>query len=352
MAGQLGLGDYTIAWQSAGRTDDPWWGPPDRGRDPSQLGGERSQRRRRLQRRLRRRPSRDPLRPRHRGDPDRARMPAIAFARTRMPNADPAYLDVLAQVVRDHLAQARGTRSREPADAARRGRRRRGERSRHRVPAHAGRARARRGGAGGRRPDRREAAQRRRRRPGAAGGRRLVPRAQAVGRGAVQGAGASPPSSMRQGPSGSYLWTDEGSSSFAEGRAVRHPRRRGRRLPLAGTLEGRSPPRGAGPGARQAEGARATRRSARCCGAGWVTRPPTWRWRPLLAGLFAGDVDRLSVQATFPELARVGAEPGEPDPRVAGRLAQRAAWRRARARCSCDRAAAWSVSPTSSRSGW
>ena len=29
----------------------------------------------------------------------------IVFARTRMPNADPAYLDVLAQVVRDHLAQ-------------------------------------------------------------------------------------------------------------------------------------------------------------------------------------------------------------------------------------------------------
>jgi ferrochelatase len=29
----------------------------------------------------------------------------LVFARTRMPNADPAYLDVLAQVVRDHLAQ-------------------------------------------------------------------------------------------------------------------------------------------------------------------------------------------------------------------------------------------------------
>ena len=33
-----------------------------------------------------------------------ARDAGIAFARTRMPNADPAYLDVLAQVVRDHLA--------------------------------------------------------------------------------------------------------------------------------------------------------------------------------------------------------------------------------------------------------
>ena len=30
----------------------------------------------------------------------------IVFARTRMPNDDPEYLDVLAQVVRDHLAEA------------------------------------------------------------------------------------------------------------------------------------------------------------------------------------------------------------------------------------------------------
>jgi ferrochelatase len=29
----------------------------------------------------------------------------IPFARTRMPNADPAFLDVLARVVRDHLAR-------------------------------------------------------------------------------------------------------------------------------------------------------------------------------------------------------------------------------------------------------
>jgi ferrochelatase len=31
----------------------------------------------------------------------------IRFERTRMPNADPAFLDVLADVVRDHLAEAR-----------------------------------------------------------------------------------------------------------------------------------------------------------------------------------------------------------------------------------------------------
>jgi ferrochelatase len=28
VAAELGLGRHTIAWQSAGRTDDPWWGPP------------------------------------------------------------------------------------------------------------------------------------------------------------------------------------------------------------------------------------------------------------------------------------------------------------------------------------
>ena len=28
VAAELGLPRHTIAWQSAGRTDDPWWGPP------------------------------------------------------------------------------------------------------------------------------------------------------------------------------------------------------------------------------------------------------------------------------------------------------------------------------------
>ena len=36
-----------------------------------------------------------------------AEAPGIAFARTRMPNADPDFLDVLAEVVRDHLAEVR-----------------------------------------------------------------------------------------------------------------------------------------------------------------------------------------------------------------------------------------------------
>jgi ferrochelatase len=103
VAGSLELSDYTIAWQSAGRTPDPWWGPPiedvirglgagghsavvvcsagfvaDHLEILYDLDIEATQ---------------------------IARDAGIAFARTRMPNADPAYLDVLAQVVGDHLAQ-------------------------------------------------------------------------------------------------------------------------------------------------------------------------------------------------------------------------------------------------------
>jgi ferrochelatase len=29
----------------------------------------------------------------------------VAFARTRMPNADPEFLDLLAQIVREHMAE-------------------------------------------------------------------------------------------------------------------------------------------------------------------------------------------------------------------------------------------------------
>jgi ferrochelatase len=105
VAARLGLSDYRIAWQSAGRTEDPWWGPAVEHaiRELSADG--------------------------HTGvvvcsagfvadhlevlyDLDiEARQLAedggLVFARTRMPNADPEYLDVLAQVVRDHLASER-----------------------------------------------------------------------------------------------------------------------------------------------------------------------------------------------------------------------------------------------------
>jgi ferrochelatase len=100
----IGLERYGIAWQSAGRTADPWWGPPIQESilEAAAMG--------------------------HRAvvvcsagfvadhleilyDLDieakaAAEGAGIRFARTKMPNADPEYLDVLAEVVRGHLAGA------------------------------------------------------------------------------------------------------------------------------------------------------------------------------------------------------------------------------------------------------
>ena len=105
VARTLGLERYGIAWQSAGRTADPWWGPPveESILESAALG--------------------------HRAvvvcsagfvadhleilyDLDIeakavAEGAGIRFVRTAMPNADAEYLDVLAEVVRDHLAEAR-----------------------------------------------------------------------------------------------------------------------------------------------------------------------------------------------------------------------------------------------------
>ncbi|MGE5225540.1 MAG: ferrochelatase [Planctomycetaceae bacterium] len=100
---KLGLEDYTIAWQSAGRTADPWWGPP-----VEELIEEAA------------RTGRagvvvcsagfvaDHLEILYDLDIEAREVAeglGIAFARTRMPNDDPVYLDALAQVVRDHLAE-------------------------------------------------------------------------------------------------------------------------------------------------------------------------------------------------------------------------------------------------------
>jgi protoporphyrin/coproporphyrin ferrochelatase len=101
---QLGLEDHRIAWQSVGRTGDPWWGP---GIDHviPELAAE----------------GRtacvvccvgfvaDHLETLYDLDVEAAAQAAaegIAFARTPMPNADPAFLDMLAEVVRSHLAEA------------------------------------------------------------------------------------------------------------------------------------------------------------------------------------------------------------------------------------------------------
>jgi ferrochelatase len=103
VAGTLGLDDYVIAWQSAGRTDDPWWGPPVED-VIRQLATEGV-------------PAvvvcsagfvADHLEILYDLDIEAKAIAdgvGIGFARTQMPNADPAYLDVLAQVVRDHLAE-------------------------------------------------------------------------------------------------------------------------------------------------------------------------------------------------------------------------------------------------------
>jgi ferrochelatase len=102
VSARLGLASSTIAWQSAGRTADPWWGPPveDVIRDLAAQGrgaavvcsaGFVA----------------DHLETLYDLDVEAraiAEEAGIAFARTRMPNADAGFLEVLAAVVRDHLA--------------------------------------------------------------------------------------------------------------------------------------------------------------------------------------------------------------------------------------------------------
>jgi ferrochelatase len=103
VAASLGLERYAIAWQSAGRTADPWWGPPVE--EPILEAAATGH------------PAvvvcsagfvADHLEILYDLDVEAnaiAEGAGIRFARTRMPNADPAYLDVLARVVRDHLAE-------------------------------------------------------------------------------------------------------------------------------------------------------------------------------------------------------------------------------------------------------
>lgn len=101
---ELGTPSHAIAWQSAGRTADLWWGPPveEAILEAAAMG----------------RPAvvvcsagfvADHLETLYDLDVEArgvAAQAGIRFERTRMPNADPAFLDVLADVVRDHLSQA------------------------------------------------------------------------------------------------------------------------------------------------------------------------------------------------------------------------------------------------------
>ena len=103
IAERLDLQDHLIAWQSAGRTSDPWWGPPIEsvieervaaGRDAVVVCSAGF--------------VADHLEILYDLDIEArgiAESAGARFERTRMPNADPAYLDVLAEVVREHMVE-------------------------------------------------------------------------------------------------------------------------------------------------------------------------------------------------------------------------------------------------------
>ena len=105
VAAGLDLPAYGIAWQSAGRTREPWWGPPleeviaklaTQGRSAVVVCSAGF--------------VADHLETLYDLDIEAravAQRAGIGFTRTRMPNADPAFLDVLAEVVREHLADDR-----------------------------------------------------------------------------------------------------------------------------------------------------------------------------------------------------------------------------------------------------
>ena len=103
VAERLELPHHTIAWQSAGRTADPWWGPPIE-EVIARARRRRAPRGRRVLGGVRRRSPGDPVRPRHRGarrSPRRRR----AVRTHRDAERGPGVLAVLAQVVRDHLGR-------------------------------------------------------------------------------------------------------------------------------------------------------------------------------------------------------------------------------------------------------
>ncbi len=102
VAARLDLGDYTVGWQSAGRTADPWWGPT-----VEEMIRELAAHGRTAVVVCSAGFVADHLETLFDLDIEAkqvAEEAGVAFVRTRMPNADPEFLDVLAAVVRDHLA--------------------------------------------------------------------------------------------------------------------------------------------------------------------------------------------------------------------------------------------------------
>jgi ferrochelatase len=101
VAGRLRLPSFAIGWQSAGRTPDPWWGPPiedvirelaGRGHPAVVVCSAGF--------------TADHLEILYDLDIEAKRVAeeaGIEFARTEMPNADPAFVRALAAIVREHL---------------------------------------------------------------------------------------------------------------------------------------------------------------------------------------------------------------------------------------------------------
>jgi ferrochelatase len=104
VAERLGLRHSLIAWQSAGRTPDPWWGPP-----VEDVIEQIAKQGKRAVLVCSAGFVADHLEILYDLDVEArliAERAGLIFARTRMPNADPGYLEVLAEVVRDHMAEA------------------------------------------------------------------------------------------------------------------------------------------------------------------------------------------------------------------------------------------------------
>ena len=107
VAAALNIGSYGVAWQSAGRTSDPWWGPTieDAIREAGRAGhravlvcsaGFVA----------------DHLEVLYDLDVEAqeiADREGMRFVRTEMPNADPRFIEALAGVVRDHVSSTSPT---------------------------------------------------------------------------------------------------------------------------------------------------------------------------------------------------------------------------------------------------